>query len=165
MTNLTSSQTLFIGSRVMKLGQQVACRETFKIMWLWMSLTEGQGQSWNSEHIYPFVIILHNISDTIYSRVMKLRQMVACGETFKMTWHWANLTKSQRHILYLKVKKYPFLTNLTIFQTLFIGSRVMKLDPQVACGETFKVMWYWVILTEGQGHSLFESQKITINLW
>ena len=69
----------------------------------------------------------YNISDTFYSRVMKLGQQVACRETFKMMWHWVTLTKSQGHSLFLKVKKYssvwPF---LTIFQTLFFGNSNMK---------------------------------------
>ena len=57
-----------------------------------------------------------NISDTFYSRVMKVGPKVACGETFKMLWIWVTLTSVQSHSIYRKFGKCLF---LTISQTLF----------------------------------------------
>ena len=59
-----------IHSIVMKLGQKVACGETLKYMWYWVTLTKGQGHS-----LYLILIIVKkisilknfdNLSETIY---------------------------------------------------------------------------------------------------
>ena len=95
-----------------------------------------------------------NYSDTIYSRVMKLGQRVACGETFKMIWPRVTLTFTQGHSIYWKFGKKPF---LNIFDNISdtILSRVMRHSQKVAWGKTFKMMWHLVTLTVGQGHSLY----------
>ena len=89
-----------------------------------------------------------NISDTIYSRVMKVGQRVAYWETFKMIRPWVTLIFCQGHSIYLKFGKKPF---LNIFDNLSdtINSRIMRQSPKVAWGETFKTMWHLVTLTEG----------------
>ena len=95
-----------------------------------------------------------NISDTIYSNVLKVGQRVACGETFKMIWHWVTLTSGQGHSIYWKFKKKPY---LTIFDNISdtIHSTLMRRSQKVALGQIFKTMCHWVTLTKGQSHSLY----------
>ena len=92
------------------------------------------------------------ISDTIYSRVMKVGQKVACGVIFKMIWPQVTVIEGQSLRIYWKLGKYQFLAILDNISDTF-HSRVIKHGPKVAWGETFKTMWHWVTLTEG--HNLY----------
>ena len=67
------------------------------------------------------------------------------------------LTKGQGVTVFTsKLQNVNFiLPFLAISQTLFIDSKVNKAGLQVVYGETFKMMWYLVTLTEGKGHSLY----------
>ena len=77
----------------------------------------------------PFLNIFDNISDTIYSRVMRHGPKVAWGGDLKNDVTLGDLDGRSRSQPLLKVKKCLF---LTISQTLFIGSKVMKVGFQVA---------------------------------
>ena len=76
-------------------------------------------------------------------------------------WPWP---KGQGHNFYLKVKKYPLLTILTISCSLFFGCRVMKRGQEVVCGETFKIIWHGVTWLKGQGHR-FPRKSGKFHLW
>ena len=96
-----------------------------------------RSQSLLESYKYKFLIILDNLSDTI---ILKYSY-----ETWPTGNLWGDLKNDVilgdlDQSLYWIVKKYQFLTIFTIYQTLFIGSRVMKLGQQVACMETFKIM-------------------------
>ena len=127
---MTISQTLFIGSRVMKLGQQVACRETFKIMRHWVIFTEGQGHSLESQDISIcdcFTQYLRHYLSYSYEIPPKgslsgdLQNDVTLGDLDK---------KSKTHSLLIFVTIF-----FTIFQTVFVGNTIMimKFGPKVAC--------------------------------
>ena len=78
-----------------KLGQQVACGETFKIIWHRVTLTEGsKSQIYLKVRKYPFAIIFDNISDTLYSRVMKLGQRIVgrLSKWCNIGWPWQKVT-------------------------------------------------------------------------
>ena len=72
----------------------------------------------------------------IGSEVMKVGFQVAYGEFFKMMSPCMTLTKSQGHILYLKVRKNPMFVTILFLQHLdtFICNSIMKLEQKVACG-------------------------------
>ena len=65
------------------------------------------------------------------------------------------LNEGQGHSLDWMLKNINFWPFLTMSQTLLISSRVMKPGQQVVYGDTLKMMWNWVTLTEGQCHSLY----------
>ena len=75
--------TLTIHSRLLKLGPKVTCGETFKMTCLRVTLRFSQGHKVTLTEGQK--VNIGHILDTIYSRLSKLGQKVACGESFKMT--------------------------------------------------------------------------------
>ena len=125
---MTISQTLFIESLVIQLGQKAACGETFKMMWHWLTLNEGQSHSvyWKFGNC-PFLITFNNISDTIHSKVIPWPKGIMWGD-LQSDRKLGDLDLQSREQSLLENEKiYPiYLSFFTLSQTLFIGSRVMK---------------------------------------
>ena len=130
--------------------------------------------TWKSENIH--LAIFDNISDTIYSTVVTHGWKVACEESLKMIWSLVTLNFGQGHSIYWKFGKYPLFDNFWQYDIDIIHSKVMIFGREVACVETFKMMWHWMTLTFGQGHSsywkfgnypfLTRSQTLfTVELW
>ena len=124
------------------------------MMWQLVTLTEGQVHSlYLKIGKYPFILtIFDNISDTIYSRVLTLGPKVACEESLKIIWTMVTLTLVKVTVFTVNLENIHFLIVFDNISYIF-HSRVMILGQKVACGETFKMMWYWVTLTFGQGHN------------
>ena len=94
-----------------------------------------------------------NISNTIYSRVMKVCHSVACAETFKRIWPWMTLTFGQGYSIYKTFEKKAIFDHISCtihssYETLPKGSLRWDLQNDVTLAD-------WVTLTEGQSHSLY----------
>ena len=92
------------------MAKSVAIKKPLKkwcdIWWPW-PLVKVTVVTRNLENIH-FLTIFDNISDIIYSRVTIPGQKVACGETFKMMWHWVTLTFDQGHNNYENLQNINF---------------------------------------------------------
>ena len=130
-----------IHSRVIVIGQNVVCGETFQMMWHWVTLTFGEGHSiyWKFGK-YSFLTKSQTLFTVDYET---LPTFSLCGDLQIYVTLCDLDEKSRSHSLLAsnleKIHLWPF---LTISQTLFIESIVMELGQKVACGETFKMMWH-----------------------
>ena len=98
---------------------------SFSIKYMWLQFNSDDIYMWyicGSTSIAPWQLLLDNCSPTI-----------------------APLTIAPLTIAPMTIAP------LTIAPTII----VIKVGLNVACGETFKMMWHWVTLTLSQGHSIY----------
>ena len=128
-----------IYSKFIRLGPKVAFGETFKMMWPWVTL---------KSHFLQFLTISRTLFTVQLWDVVKRYPEKRPSKWCDIGWLWhKNNCFSQRfsypHFTWM-LENVNFWPYLTISQTLFFGSKVMKVGLQVAYVETFKMMWHLV---------------------